>query len=170
MKKIVLVLVLMVVNLSFGQEKYIFKSGGRIYQNGEKISPDRVRDLLINDQKTLQIYNAGRDKKSVGNVFIYGGIATMIGKALVDYTTSSTRISSGNYYGSNVIQEEMTATGYILGGVMILGGGIIKGGFSKKIKRVVTVMNQNPKNPQTTFIESSSIMVNNDGVGISFTF
>jgi hypothetical protein len=31
-------------------------------------------------------------------------------------------------------------------------------------------MNENPKNAKTAFIESSYIMLNNDGVGLAFTF
>ena len=46
----------------------------------------------------------------------------------------------------------------------------IKIGFSNKIKQAVVLMNQDLKNPKTTLIESSDIIVNSDGIGVSIKF
>jgi hypothetical protein len=169
MKKAVFVIItVLTAFLGFGQKTYSFKSGGGILENGIKMTPNKVRLLLANDQKNLALYDAGRSKKTFGNVFIYGGIATMITKLFVDLNSSTLIVDNTNPY--NTKQETRSATGYILGGVMILTGGIIKGGFSKKIKKVVANMNENQKNPKIALIESSSIIVDSDGVGIAFTF
>jgi predicted phage tail protein len=87
--------------------------------------------LLANDKKTLDLYNAGRTKKTFGNVLIYGGIATMMAKLLVDANSSTSKTTNSSAYNSpiNTKQETRTATGYIIGGAMILGGAIIKAGF-----------------------------------------
>ena len=62
-------------------------------------------------------------------------------------------------------------------GVVFVGGALviiaipIKIGFSKKIKKAVSLMNEDLKNPKTGFnIESTSFISNSNGVGISITF
>ena len=47
----------------------------------------------------------------------------------------------------------------------------IKGGFSKNIKNAVALINEDFKNPKTSFnIESTSFISNTNGLGISITF
>lgn len=173
MKNTIILLSLIIINITFAQQTYIFGNGGSIFQNGVKISPDQIRTLLAEDQKTLEIYNIGRTKKTAGNVFIYGGIATVLTKFLIDATTTPKNTTTpSNYYGAvNVVQEDKrTSTGYLIGGALLVSGCIIKGGFSKKIRKTVTSMNQNQINKKTTSIDSSSIILNDNGIGMSFTF
>lgn len=59
---------------------------------------------------------------------------------------------------------------YVIGGIMSAAAIPIKIGFSKKIKKSIILMNEDAKNPKTTFIESSEIIANSNGIGISIKF
>ena len=65
--------------INFSQEQLTFKSGGRVYNsNSEKLTSNEVRTLLQPNPEALQLFNAGRSKKTVGNILLYGGISTVI--------------------------------------------------------------------------------------------
>jgi hypothetical protein len=54
---------------------------------------------------------------------------------------------------------------------MVIASIPIKIGYSKKIKTSVNMINEDLKNPQTGFnIESTYIISNSDGIGISVSF
>ncbi len=84
MKKLILIVVLFVAFSGFSQELYTFKNGGRITQNGKVISPERIREILVNNQSALNLYEAGRNKKTIGSMLLWGGFATLIGKFYYD--------------------------------------------------------------------------------------
>jgi hypothetical protein len=171
MKKLFFTLLIIVPFISFAQDTYTFKSGGRIFQNDREIAPDAVRGMLLRNQPALALYEAGRTKKTLGNVLLYGGLATLTGKLLLDLTTDTeSTITYGNYNTVNVDQKRSTPTAYIIGGIMLVAAIPIKIGFSKKIKKAVSLMNEAAKKPETSFIESSSLVMNQNGVGISITF
>ncbi len=172
MKKVILILVLITIaNTTFGQNNYEFKSGGRIFQNNKEIVPDNVRKLLIKNQPALALYEAGRTKKTWGNVLMIGGLATMTGKLLLDLTTDTEKTTTnGNYNSINIDQKRSSTTGYIIGGVMFIAAIPIKIGFSKKIKKAVLLMNEEVKPKETSLIESTSFVMNQNGAGLLFTF
>ena len=106
MKKLILIAILFVAFSGFSQELYTFKKGGRITQNGNIILPEKVREILFNNQSALNLYEAGRNKKTIGNILLWGGFATLIGKFAYDINYSSKIISTSTssyptgYYGN----------------------------------------------------------------------
>jgi hypothetical protein len=57
---------------SFSQ-KLIYNSNWNILNSeDEKISPTQVRELLANNEQLLANYNAGRSKKTAGNILLWG--------------------------------------------------------------------------------------------------
>lgn len=165
MKKIILSLLLLLSLSTFSQEVFTFKSGGRILQNGKLISPTDVRAQFNYNQNIINLYDAGRVRKTFGNVLLYGGISLVIGKFILDTNTyiPTPKIAGYGYFGNPIIENQSTESSrypYYIGGAMILSAIPIKIGFSKKIRKAILLMNEEIKNQKTTSIESSSFIAN----------
>ena len=148
---------------SFCQDTLTYKGSGKIFNSSQqKLSPENVRSLINSNTEALRLYNSGKTKQTVGNILLYGGLSTVIIK---HYTMLK------KHSGSNAVTAESNNIMYFVGGAMILIAIPIKIGFSKKIKRAVTLANEDLKNPKTGFnIESTSFVSNSNGFGISITF
>lgn len=143
MKKVLLLLMLILPIISFAQN-YSFKNGGGILQNGILISPEEVRQLLVTNQPALQLYDAGRSKKTIGNVLLYGG-GTIFSYAL--YKTIYPNVTYkqyGGYGSSSTVFTDDTPKPVvgITGIVLMLAAIPVKIGFSNKIRQAVTLMNE----------------------------
>jgi hypothetical protein len=160
-------LFLIVPLFSFSQEIFTFKNGGTVLQNGIKISPDDLRAQFNQNQQIIDLYDAGRNKKTIGNVLLYGGITTLTTKLSLDLLTDNRSSNSNGSYQT----ERSSIGGYILGGILIVSAIPIKIGFSKKIRKAVELMNQEIiTQKKTTFVESTSFIANSNGIGISLNF
>jgi hypothetical protein len=120
------------------------------YKNqNQNMSPDQVRELLKDNTKLLADYNAGRAKKTGGNVLLYGGIGIFFGKLLHNSLTDNSEVienpnwNNGNSYGfqHTVIYKRRNANLYYVGMASIIAAIPVKIGFSKKIRNVVTEYN-----------------------------
>ena len=86
MKKIICLLVTLLSITGFSQEVYKFKSGGRVFDSkNQKISPEEVRGLLANNDEALDLYEDGRNKKTFGNILLYGRFVSGIYLFSKDY-------------------------------------------------------------------------------------
>ena len=167
MKKSVLLLLLILPLLSFSQDALTFKSTSRVFNSdNQKLTPSEIRDLFASNPKALRLYNIGMTKKTIGNGLLYGGISGIIITHLIRVTDSNTT----DQYGRLTIKTRSNAMYFVSAGIVLIAIPI-KIGFSKKIKRAVSIMNQELKNPQTGFnIESTSFISNSNGIGFSITF
>lgn len=174
MKKTLTLLIFIFSFSVFSQNLYTFKRGGKILQNEINIKPNDVRELLSSNQEALKLYEAGRSKKTIGNIFLIAGFGTILGKFIYEITEPmKTKVVGYNYFGSPIIVDESSNSNtlfYVGAGILILAI-TIKLSFSNKIRKTVDLMNNDIKNPQSGFnIESTSIISNSNGVGISITF
>ena len=174
MKKILLIFVMLFSMVTYSQEIYTFKSGGRVFDSqNQKISPDDFRNLLVTNQPALELYETGRNKKTIGNVMLYGGISTLIGKFIYDIsyvTPYKITQSNGPYPVTTVTSEESSRVLYYVGAGLVLVAIPIKIGFSKKIKRAIEMLNEDNSKPKKTSIETASFIINSNGIGLSITF
>lgn len=164
MKKVILLLIVILPFISFSQETFTFKSGGRVLQDNVKISPTAVRDQFNSNKQISDLYNAGRTKKTVGNVLLYGGIGTLVIKFISDITVPIDH----SYPNIQVKQTSNVLYGVAAG--VILVSIPIKIGFQKKIKKAISLMNEEVQKPKTAFIEKTSFISNSNGFGVSITF
>lgn len=162
MKHLIFLLLLTSSFLCFSQDVLTFKSTSRVFNSDNvKLTSTEVRDLFETNPEALKLYNVGMTKKTIGNILLYGGISTVV----IKHISALNRTNDGPNFESysNVL--------YFVGAGAALIAIPIKIGFSKKIKRAVSLMNQDLKNPQTGFnIESTSFISNSNGVGFSITF
>ena len=124
-------------------QKLVYKSNGTVLNSeNQQISPEQVRELLKNNQKLLADYNAGRSKKTVGNILLISGFGFLIADLIHGVTASgiSATPTGGGYYALQSEKTYPTALTFI--GIAALVVAIpVKLGFSKKIKNVVTEYN-----------------------------
>lgn len=163
MKKTAILFLLALPLLSFSQDAITYKGNGRVFNTTKlKLSSEETRSLIANNTEALHLYNSGKTKQTIGNILLYGGISTVTIKHISMLS---------KHYGSNGLTADTNNVMYFVGGAMIIIAIPIKLGFSKKIKRAVSLMNEDLKNPKTGFnIESTSFVSNSNGFGISITF
>ena len=162
MKNFFALFLLLTSLFSFSQDMLTFKSASKVLNTDNvKLSPTEVRDLFATNPEALRLYNSGKTKQTLGNILLYGGIATVA----INHYSIMQQVKSKIYVdGDRNIP-------YIVGGVLILTAIPIKIGFSKKIKKAVSLMNEDLKNHKTSLnIESTSFVSNSNGLGLSITF
>jgi hypothetical protein len=117
-------------------QKLIYKSNGTILNSeNQKISPEKVREILKDNQQLLADYNAGRSKKTVGNVLLIGGLGLIAGDVLVGANTDGNTTVSGN----SIQTERNYPSALTFVGIAAVVISIpVKIGYSKKIRNVVT--------------------------------
>ena len=166
MKNLIIV-VLLFTSLSFSQETYTFKSGGRVFENNERLNSIEVNKKFSSNSEILKLYNNGRNRKTAGNLLLWGGIGTGIIKFLSDTNQKVEQDNRGNIkvkQTSNVL--------YFVTGSMVLIAIPIKIGFQKKIKKSIILMNDEIKlqKKNTGINFESNIIANVNGVGLKLTF
>ena len=156
MKSKLLIITFLLVALSSFSQQITYKSGGNILDSkNDKMSPTAVRALLSKNTDLLNLYNAGRTKKTVGNIFFYGGLGLIV-----------TDLANGAF--NDIIYP--TALTYI-GITCVVVSIPVKIGYSKKIKTVVNDYNKQVVfNDHNLKIESINLVTNTNGLGFQITF
>lgn len=147
-------------------QQLTYRNGGNVYDsNSKKLEPDTVRDLLKKNRSALASYNAGRDKKTWGNVLLFGGLGLATFNLVSAVTMNSVEVDqNGN------ISTKKTGPGLaIVGGAMVLAAIPIKIGFSKKIKTAVEDYNQHVATNEN-WKSNISIVADNQGIGLKVSF
>jgi hypothetical protein len=165
-------LFIMLCSLQSFSQKLVYKSNGNIRDSeNNKISPDQVRKVLANNEKLLADYNAGRTKKTVGNILLIGGLGFLTADLIHGATASgitAVPIGGGNY----AIQTEKTyptALTYI-GIAAVIIAIPVKIGFSKKIENVVTEYNNQMVAGYNQFNKQKlDLITNSKGIGLRLT-
>lgn len=146
-------------------QKLVYKSNGNILNSqNQQISPDQVRELLKDNEKLLATYNAGRSKKTVGNVLLIGGSALVVADLLSGvFSDGNTTVTSYSIETERNYPSALTFIGLAAVAVAVP----VKIGFSKKIRNVVTDYNNQKaigyNNPKL------DVITNSNGVGLRFT-
>ena len=167
MKKLCSILFLALSFCSFSQEIYTSNRNGNVYDSKKtKIAPEVFKQLLQSNQPALDLYNAGRTKKTVGNVLLYGGLATGIGNFIYEVNKGIEYNPSNN----NSNAESTPNVLFFVAGAMVIIAIPIKIGFSKKVKKSVEMYNADAQKTKVSFIETTSILANRNGIGLAFTF
>ena len=147
---------------SFSQ-KLIYNSKGNITDTrNNKISPDGVRALLTKNEKLLADYNAGRTKKTIGNVLLIGGPALLVTDLILGLTAKiDIQNTSKKDYPSAITYIGLAAV------VIAIP---VKIGFSKKIKNVVTEYNNQVSTAYNPFNKQKlDLITNSNGIGLRMT-
>lgn len=164
MNKIV-VLAFLITSLSYAQQYNYGRGGNVLDANNQRVKADKVRQLLKNNQEALNQFNAGRDKKTWGNVLFYGGIGlATINLVTAVYGDTVTLTSSGQ-----LVENRVTPTLAIIGGSLFLASIPVKLGYTKKVKAAVNALNK-----EVTYNEKTRpellVVANGNGLGFKLSF
>ena len=146
-------------------QKLVYKSNGNITDSqNQKMTPNQVRELLSKNEKLVNDYNAGRSKKTVGNVLLYGGMGLFFINSYYQTLSSNSNYNDNNYdNGSPFLLS-------IVGLASMVVAIPVKIGFSKKIKNVVTDYNNQFATGNVNFDEPKlNLIANSNGIGFRLT-
>ena len=153
--RIIITIVLLVASTTISYSQYLtYKPGGKIFDSeNRKLSPKEVKELLANHSDLLDLYNKGRTKKIVGNVFMVSGVLLMGGDLL---------------RGLMADVEYPGILTYAGGGCIVISIPI-KTGFSKKIEKVVVDYNNQLSENNENVIKNIALISNANGIGFRVT-
>ena len=162
MKKIFLAFMILLPFFSISQELLTYKSRGRVFNaDNEKVKPAEVRILMENNPDALKFYNAGKSKQTWGNVLILTGFSVA---AINHYSLLK---DSGKINGFRPNRN----IPYIIGAGIVILAVPIKIGFPRKIKKSLALMNEKTSNANlVSFKNSSSFILNDNGIGVCLNF
>lgn len=163
MIKRILFLVFVLSSLQSYSQNLVYKSNGNIRDSeNNRISPDKVRELLANNEKLLADYNAGRSKKTAGNILLIGGLGLLATDLLVGVYTPV----DINDLNKKVYPSALTYIG-VLAVVIAIP---VKIGFSKKIRNVVSDYNNQKSVGFNQFqYQKMEFITNSKGLGLRLT-
>lgn len=162
LKRIFFSLFFLMVTYSNAQE-LIYKSNGNILNTeNNKISPDKVRELLANNENLLKEYNSGRSKKTAGNILLIGGMGLLAGDLMIGlFSPYDVEEPNKRVYPSALTYIGLTS---------VLVAIPVKIGFSKKIKNVVSEYNnQNTTGYKQVDYKKIEFITNSNGLGFRLT-
>lgn len=153
---------------TFAQNTYTFKSGGRVFENNKRLNSLEVNQKFASNEAILKLYNQGRGRKTAGNLLLWTGITTVVGKFLYE-ANRPLEYTNPYSYGAYSDVKYSKNTLFYVGGGLILVAIPIKIGFQKKIKQSINLMNTTT-NKTTSLQVETKIITNSNGVGLTFTF
>jgi hypothetical protein len=170
MKKLIITVLFLIPLFTFSQQLR-YGAGGTVYDANKKLlKPKEVRAILAKDST---LYNVGRTKKTVGNVFFYGGLGLLATNFIVAGTTDNTSLSSynpNNPYSSPTIKSNRADfTAGIIGGLFLVASIPIKIGYPKKIKSALNSYNK-PLTENYNPNQKLTLIASNNQIGFRFEF
>lgn len=166
MRTIFLTSLLLLSLTIFSQETYTMKSGGRIFNSKEeRLNSTQVTEHFT--QEALKYYKAGRSKKTLGNILFWGGAASIITNTILYYNQPIDYLDSNRKSLNN---NKVTYTFFYIGGGLVLASIPIKLGFQNKIRKSVEIMNDYATKSDKASIESTNLLINQNGIGLSIQF
>ena len=167
MKITVTFFLLLFSTLSFAQLSV--KSRGRVFDTyGKKMKPAEVRNRLAEKPEALALYNAGRNKKTIGNILWVTGAACIVG----DYVNYSFQeYEFGPYPNpSPRAKKKFPSVIGIIGAVSLIVAIPVKLGHTYKVEKAIDRYNGKKIVDSAISLENLSICANQDGVGLRLNF
>lgn len=146
---------------SFSQTLFYKSNGNILNAANEKISPDQIRELFKENEKLLADYNAGRSKKTVGNVLLYGGLGLFLINTYYQTLSSNSNFNDNNYDNGNPFVLSIVGLASMAVAIPV------KIGFSKKIRNVVNDYNNQKATANNK--PKLDLITNSNGIGLRFT-
>ena len=166
MKNTLLLIALFLVSASSFSQALHVNGSGNVYDNeNNKWTVKEVEDILYTNPKALELYKEGREKKTWGNVLIYGGLAAVATNLIINATTEGATYEYGQFKTA-----KQTFAPAIIGAAMIVVGIPVKIGHSKKVKNAINMYN-NSLNQTTAKVETQvTFLASSNQVGFKLQF
>ena len=154
------------------QNVYRVNGSGNVLENEKQISASEVRLRLANNPQALELFEDGRLKKTVGNFLLTAGFTSITLNFLRNLAVSNPK----NFKNESTVTlndpkiDGYSYTMYLIGTAAIIVAIPMKIGFRGKIKKSMEMLSEDQNKQKTTSIESTSIIANGNGIGVSITF
>lgn len=150
---------LFISSLSFSQETYTYKSGGRVFENNRKLTQSDIENYFGHKPEIIKLYNNGMNKKITANIFFYTGLA------------GTTAALAPSFYGGKEFKPGLAIVSVVTG-TMFLISIPLKITYPSKIKKAIKLMNEeiNSQKQNTSLNLETNIIANANGVGLKLTF
>lgn len=147
---------LLLLSFFANSQQLTYASRGRVKDsNNNIIAPAKVREMLMANQNALNEYNAGRSKKTLGNVLLIGGSTLLVADLGLAFYTGQ--------WKPNVLT--------IAGPAAMIAAIPVKIGFTKKIKSAIDGHNSDIVTSKTQPDRPLfAICANSCGVGLQIQF
>ena len=143
------------MSISNSAQKLNYESNGNVLNSENiKISPEEVRTALQGHQQALELYDEGRNKKTIGNVLLCGGLGLITADLLLGATAD--------------VQYPTALT--IVGALSTIIAIPVKIGYSKKIKNAISNYNEANSFGYTKAKINLVFISNNKGLGFKMIF
>ncbi len=153
-KSLILFALLLATAFSYSQKLTVNESGNVFDPQNNKWTVTEVRDILYTSPKALELYNTAREKKTWGNVFLYGGLGV---------TTASLL-----YYSTQDVEAQPAIM--VLGAVMVLVAIPVKIGHTKKVKKAIDIYNNSLDKTTTSTPIKVTLTASQDQIGFKYQF
>lgn len=155
MKNTLLLIALFVVSASsFSQALHVNGSAKVLDVDNNKWTIKEVEDILYTNPKALELYKEGREKKTWGNVFLYGGLGL---------TTASLL-----YYSTQDVEAQPAIM--VLGAVMVLVAIPVKIGHTKKVRKAIDIYNNSLDKTTTSIPMKVTVTASQNQFGFKYQF
>ena len=157
----------MLASFSGFSQQLTYATGGNVVDpNSQKIKPAAVREIIRHNESALASYNAGREKKTWGNVLFYGGLGLGAINLYQGLTASGPTMDQNGYFHD----DKTSPTLAIVGGALVLASIPVKAGYTKKIRYAIEEHNK-AGGPTSSLQEFRlTLMANHNGMGVTFGF
>lgn len=120
-----------------------YGTGGTVYDSeGKKVKTNTVRAILgDNSEEALKLYNAGRSKKTFGNIFFYGGLGLIAANVISEMNSNINDGFTTTNSGMTYTQDRANMTMAVIGGAFLAASIPIKIGYPKRIKKALGIYN-----------------------------
>ncbi|MFD1602576.1 hypothetical protein ACFSJW_20000 [Flavobacterium artemisiae] len=153
-----------------------YGTGGTVYDSeGKKVKTNTVRAILgDNSPEALKLYNAGRSKKTFGNILFYGGLGLIAANVISEMNSNindGVVVSSSSQYVTTYTytQDRANMTMAVIGGAFLAASIPIKIGYPKRIKKALGIYNAKVAYNDEEKIQTV-IVASNNQVGLRVIF
>lgn len=170
MKQKLTILFFIITTAGFAQH-FTYGAGGTIYNSeGKKVTPTDVRTFMRDNPEALQLYNAGRSKKTFGNTFFYGGLGMIAANVIIAMNTDNSTMTGSSQY-PQVSSDRSNMTFAVIGGILLVASIPIKIGYPKKIREAVGKYNSKlPESYTENNNIETSILASSNQLGVRIKF
>ncbi|MBE8726863.1 hypothetical protein [Flavobacterium hungaricum] len=152
-------------------QQLTYGTAGTVYDaEGKKVKTNTVRAILAdNSPEALKLYNAGRSKKTFGNILFYGGLGLIAANVISEMNSdiNDGLVVSGS--GTTYTQERANMTMAVIGGAFLAASIPIKIGYPKRIKKALGIYNAKVAYNDDEKIQTV-IVASNNQVGLRVIF
>ena len=164
MKQKLIILITVAISSFLSSQQLEYQKSNKILFEGNKISKDKVEEIMAQNTEALSLFKAGRTNRTAAVLMAFaGGFG-------IGYLGSSL------YYGNGTSGSNSQVPGQIIAGVggvgLIIGAFFVQSSGNKKLKKAINLYNAKQAfNNETDYPKTElQVVSNQNGLGLRLSF